>query len=99
MQIFTSLALGCGNQKPVVYLYFNPHPFKIGEQEVSVPLVLRYQRILKIIEDFGSRNLDEDPLSLVYLYYDVSEDGDLVVANHAEYEVTARELIKEILVD
>lgn len=31
MQIFTSLALGCGNQKPVVYLYFNPHPFKIGD--------------------------------------------------------------------
>jgi hypothetical protein len=89
-----------GISKPIIYVNFNPNSFKGGGREIKVPRRLRYQRVAGLLKEYSSVPLEHlAQLSIIYMYYDTSADGELSLAGHEEYESQARDLICETIID
>ena len=62
-----------GEQKPIVYINYNPHAFSVGSKRYDPPRHLRFQLLKAAIEEYSTKDLSEAPLSVVYLCYDVDK--------------------------
>jgi hypothetical protein len=99
LQIMKAFSLR-GEQKPVVYINYNPHAFFIASKRYDPPRHLRFRRLKAAIDEcYSSKDLSETPLSVLYLYYDVDENGDLTVAGTDAFDEWVRECIEEVIVD
>lgn len=51
---------------------------------MKVPRFLRYRRLARVIQDYQSVPVENfEPISIIYLYYDTSGDGELSIPMHA----------------
>jgi hypothetical protein len=87
-----------GEEKPIVYVNYNPHAFSVGPKRYDPPRHLRFERLKAAIDEYSSKDLSETPLS-VLLYYDVDENGDLTVAGTDAFDEWVRECIEEVIID
>ena len=51
LNTFKAMAVA-GITKPLIYINFNPDPFKVGRQKINVPRPLRYQRIALLLQEY-----------------------------------------------
>ena len=88
-----------GEDKPILYINYNHHAFSVGPQRYDLPRHLRFERLKAAIDEYSSKDLSETPLSVLYLYYDVDENGDLTVAGTDAFDEWVRECIEEVIID
>jgi hypothetical protein len=80
-----------GEQKPIVYMNYNPHAFSVGPKRYDPPRHLRF-RLKAALDEYSTKDLSEAPLSVVYLYYDVDKEGDLVAAGTDSFDEWVQKL-------
>jgi hypothetical protein len=83
-------------QLPLVYINYDPHKFVVGSKSYDPPRRHRMEQLLRVIQD--DRVLDE-PLKLIYLYYDVKNDGKLAIAEEIDFNPMAQDLIRDVIVE
>jgi hypothetical protein len=54
------------------------------------------ERLLTVIQD---AELVDEPLKLIYLYYDVKNDGNLAIAEEIDFNPMAKDLIRDVIVE
>jgi hypothetical protein len=82
--------------KPMCFIRFNPHAFKIDKETQRITKKARYARLVDILKTYNS----EKPFEILYMYYDANrnETGCLVpdVCNDADYHVVFQKCAKYI---
>jgi hypothetical protein len=91
-----------GDNRPVIFIRFNPHGYHIGSKLYNPPARPRYRALQRLVNAYSSAEAmgdGQEALRLVYMYYDVSQEGDLKVGDHEEFAEDMKDLIVDVVVD
>ena len=76
--VWQSLALD-DNIRPILWIRFNPDAYRVNGERQWRPLMQRYKEILSILKN------EPTLTGVVYMYYDVCDQGKLLLLNDPEY--------------
>ncbi len=67
------------HKQRLVYIRFNPHYYMKGEVLWDPPLITRHAKLLQLLERLrnGDYKIQKDGLTLIFMYYDQTLDGQL----------------------
>ena len=82
-----------GNDRPLLWLRFNPDSYTVDGRKKRTPMVERYKCLADIISNY----VPSAPLEICYLYYD-TVNGVHVVTTDPDYPESAKALIKNCVV-
>ena len=82
-----------GNVRPIRFIRFNPNRYKINDIIQRKLKRERYDELLKVLTD---EEIPSQPLSVIYMYYDVNDSVPVIVAD-PEYDAKFRECITSVI--
>jgi hypothetical protein len=74
----------------------------MGTKLYNPPRRPRYFALHRLVNAYSTAEAmggGEEALRLVYMYYDVSQEGDLKVGDHEEFAEDMKDLIVDVVVD
>lgn len=86
-KITESLALE-GNMLPITFLRYNPHTFSVAGVPTRIPKRQREARLLELIKSSRSPLYHGLPMSILYMYYDSTSDGQALVTMTSGHDAT-----------
>ena len=87
-----------GNTMPVHFIRYNPDAFSVGETIKKIPRVTREKQLVRLLHHIRTLKASP-PLSIHYMFYNVTETGELVIASSPEFPESARQLVTTICVE
>jgi hypothetical protein len=81
-----------GNTLPIHFIRYNPHRCSIGDIVAKVSRKVRESLLVNTIQQLLKRE-SSPPLSIHYMFYDVSTTGELMITSDPEFSESAQKLI------
>lgn len=81
-----------GNTLPIHFVRYNPHRYSIGDTIAKVSRKTRESLLVNTIKQLLKQELSP-PLSIHYMFYDLSSTGELMIAQDPEFSESVQKLV------
>ena len=88
-------AIACSrNDRPTVWIRFNPDVFKVDGQTVKIPKKRKYQQLLSVLQD----TTEFSGIRILYMYYDVTNKMPTICMDPS-YDQQVKSMLSPPIVD